>query len=508
MQLPSIEEEVGKVREIKRMEKNIQPSPDQWKPIRDVASKYLDTLFTAYSQSSGDARVLLAGRINNFIQNLPSPVQPLFFDKFHTIQAQLDAEKSPGFRLKRMGIQEVQQEVAREVWNAAPSKQLGQQDVTQIVKSKLDTPEFRGLKLCLRAATGTVPAEEWFADLPKESDFAANDQEMQKLIRELRENNDDVVVLIIGAVTNASESAPLFLFNNFAPFKDKKATIILVTGTYSDWSKQVQDKLAENIGKIINETTTIKNNEITFDKNSKYSNISMKFFGTLIPDNYLKDYKHHFYDYWRRFCQKQINARKNIFIGWVADAYCANPSVGLVKVYKEIKDRYPDNMFFYGKASTGSANHFIIFDPLERFKPNKPLAQRFFSINFYKSCIKAFDFSKISKIVQLKKPFLLCNDLNFTFVKNNNELIVSLDDNYLSRAWCSFYWGLYIEDRTDWVDAFIKKLKNVVGEKQAAVELKKLGMAVEVDAEPTMWREAVEKSGFMSWNEYQSMVPN
>ncbi|MFA5306680.1 MAG: hypothetical protein WC365_04470 [Candidatus Babeliales bacterium] len=507
MQLPSINDDARIIDEIKKMEKELQPVPDQFASIRDLASRHLDMLFDAYRQLAGDERANIDVRIGLFIRNLPEALQSTFFDKFNNIQAQLLAiEKNPITRLKNMNLQAMQQEVASEVWGAA--QPLAEQKITHIIERKIDTPEFRGLKLCLRAATGSVAAEEWFADLPKEQDFASNDREMQKLIRELKENNDDVVVLIVGAVTNALQSAPLFLFNNFAPFKNKKATIILVTGAYSNLSKEEQDGLAEGIGKIIGEKITINDNEITFGAASKYSNISMKFFGTIIPDRDFKDCKHPFYGYWRRFCQKQMNDRKNIFIGWMADIFCCNTSLGLSNVYMELKDQYPDNIFFYGTASYRD-DCFIIFDPLAWFKPHKPLAQRFFTLGFRSSPVESdFDASKISRIVNIKRPFLICQSLNFVFEEESNRLKVSLQDTYASKSKQDFYWKQYWSDRTSSIENFIWKLHEFVRER-AIGEITKLGSALQVDTEPATWKEAVEKSGFMSWDEYQQkVVPN
>lgn len=130
MQLPSIEEDVRIVREITEMEKTRQPSPDQWESIRDKASMYLDRLFTIYPQLSKEEQVFLARRINSFIQNLPSSVQPSFFDKFHTLTSSLGAmtpEWPPSTEhiqpkmsepFVKAGVQEMQRDVARKIWKS------------------------------------------------------------------------------------------------------------------------------------------------------------------------------------------------------------------------------------------------------------------------------------------------------------------------------------------------------------------------------------------------------
>jgi hypothetical protein len=341
--------------------------------------------------------------------------------------------------------------------------------------------------------------------------------ESQKLIDECASNQSDVIIFIVGAANNAQQAAPEFIFKNFAPtFAHKTATIILVSASYNADFAQQGEK-GDFIAAIknlpwINDTSSVKNenNIITFDR---YPNVIIKFFGVNIP----RDPRHYLFNHIRKFFAEKIRSCKNVFIGWRCDVYANHIPLGLSDIYFALKKQSPDNIFFYCTAASLTP-WCLIYDSLKRSNL-KPLAKRFFSELFMdlasaKYVCEDLDLSQFSETLTTKRPFLLCDKLNFIFISKNEVLEVSLKSGYLPDHIIKSFWEKYIKIRCFWIDTFKENLAKLYAPKmtqekakqKVETDLEALGSYAKIDAEPAAWEDAVAQSGLMTLNEYRCLT--
>ncbi len=175
-------------------------------------------------------------------------------------------------------------------------------------------------------------------------------EDMQRLIAKLGEDDSDIVLITIGATGYAWQETPSFLMKLVNQFPDKKIKI------YSINACNRKLKVAQN-----EDDYSKSSDKENIYSHKRSTNFTIESFNTLIPDSL----RHSLYNALRNFIRQKLDQSGIVFIGNNTQAYSCDDVPIIAKVYYEFKHLDPhekaQNLQLYTQGGMGP---WVVIDPL------------------------------------------------------------------------------------------------------------------------------------------------